>query len=946
MTKLIVHRKPAHSRRKSTSAQTNAVLQARRDTERYPKRPEGWKTLATLLLTADPTEAHTAARRALELAPDDPMVLDVAARAEAAIGNEPEAVELLKKACELAPTLAIAHTHLGILLYLRNKYEDALVSLNQALSLNPTEPEALYHKGLTLFRLQHYEEADAIFHDLIERYPKSPVYWNEAGNVKRDLGLLADADEYYRQAEKFTGKDPVPLGNRITALHYRPDVTNDIIFEVCKEWQSRFAPSKPPARPVPDNLDPNRRLRIGMFSDGFRKHPVGSMTVRMLESRNPEEFEVFAYTTSPTEDTLTHRIKKAVQHWALISHLSDEQFAQRIRDDKIDILIDLSGYNRGNRMRVMAMQPAPILVKWVGGLINTTGVTAIDYLISDSIETPPGVDHLYTEKLIRLPDDYICFDPPPILPDVGELPAARNGYITLGCFNNPLKVNEVILAQWAGIMQALPDSRLFLKGHQYASNDVCERIRRVMNEQGITADRLIFEGPSLQPILLNAYNRVDIALDPWPYSGGLTTCEAMIMGVPVVTLPGPTFAGRHSATHLINAGMPELVVNSWEEYRARVLELASDLDSLAVIRKHLRRILLESPVCDGPRFADNFTRAMRAIWQRYCEGKEPAALSISDRAVMFEDDVEPRQITLLTRPEEEADASEFSFQLTSQIITVDHGAQLATAGTLPPLLKTGAFYFVLLDPLGDAGSYNSIIDENLTYRSGIALGDGLPADLHIYLEHDLSGTVIRKPRHLGLVKNEPEPKPIATLPIQTIKLDQIEGLERADWIILDHRNSNIKIIEENIQSIRNALAIQVNASLFNEFNNYFEINNVLLKQGFQPYDLINLKRSHVVSDENIEKSTIPLETADVVYIPGQDRLRNLEAEELSKLAFLLHTCYGAYDTAYVLLKRMDAGQAELYRNSLMPQPSSTENRNRHTQKKKEITTKICVGSRP
>ena len=368
-----------------------------------------------------------------------------------------------------------------------------------------------------------------------------------------------------------------------------------------------------------------------MLSDGFRQHPVGKMIVRCLENLSSVEFELFAYTSNGARDPLTDRIRSMCEQWLPVQHLSDEEFAQRIRDDAIDIFFDLSGHNAGTRMRAVAMQPAPLIVKWVGGLINTTGVEAIDYLLSDNIETPPGDDAFYSEKLIRMPGDYIVFDPPSYAPDVGELPARQNGYVTLGCFNNPSKLNEVTLGEWAKILHALPDARLMLKGRAYAHEEFRERLSVSLEDKGIERDRLILEGPGDNREMLRAYNRVDIALDPWPYSGGLTTCEGFLMGVPVVTLPGPTFAGRHSATHLINAGMPELVVASWDEYRARVVELAGDLSNLATIRRLLRDVLLRSPVCDGEKFARHFSTAMRAIWQRYCQEQTPAALSIDDQ---------------------------------------------------------------------------------------------------------------------------------------------------------------------------------------------------------------------------------------------------------------------------------------------------------------------------
>jgi hypothetical protein len=298
-----------------------------------------------------------------------------------------------------------------------------------------------------------------------------------------------------------------------------------------------------------------------------------------------KDSELYCYGSSGVIDRITLRIMALAKRWTPIASFSDAELAQRLRDDGIDILIDLSGFNAGTRMRVIAMEPAPLIVKWVGGLINTTGVESIDYLITDSIESPPGSDALYTEKLIRLPDDYICYLPPAQLPDCAPPPSASKGYITFGCFNNPTKINDVLLAEWARLLDALPDSRLFLKGAAFGAEHKRQRVLDALARHGIAAERIRMEGHSNHQDLLKAYHEVDIALDPWPYSGGLTTCEALLMGVPVVTLPGPTFAGRHSATHLANVGLPERAIQN--RFESTVANLNNTVNNLSAARSRI-----------------------------------------------------------------------------------------------------------------------------------------------------------------------------------------------------------------------------------------------------------------------------------------------------------------------------------------------------------------------
>ena len=385
---------------------------------------------------------------------------------------------------------------------------------------------------------------------------------------------------------------------------------------------STFAPKEKPERPVPFDASREKKLRVGFISGGFRTHPVGWMITKALENLPQDQFETYCYTTNNKYDKITQRIHKATDKWQSVIGYSDTVIARMIREDELDILVELSGHSADTRLKTVAMEPAPIIIKWVGGLFNTTGLKSIDYLITDHYETPEGEEKYYTEKLIRMPDDYVTFLPPEYAPDVKELPAKKNGYFTFGCFNNPTKVNDEILVKWAGIMNKVPESQLFLKSKQYDTKALRDRIIETMKGCGIDEGRLRFEGLSPHEELLRKYNDVDIALDPWPYSGGLTTCEALWMGVPVVTKPGPTFAGRHSTTHLINAGLPELVVDSWEEYEQKVVELVSETDQLAKLRAGLRSKIENSPVVDGERYGAHLSKAFRAAWNQWVDGYE------------------------------------------------------------------------------------------------------------------------------------------------------------------------------------------------------------------------------------------------------------------------------------------------------------------------------------
>lgn len=903
------------SKKRHTSANNALTLpQARRQTQRYPTDPDAWLALGRLLAEQKDWEN---ARDALEQAHS---LRSENADQQAWLGHiayhqnrTQDAMHHLHDALARNPALVLGLVTLAKFHIDRSEFQQGLEYAQQAYEASPQHIPCIDTLASALSGLFRYEEALELYRRLTEMVPQDFSSWNNAGNMLRDLGRLNESYAYYKQANT-VGHHPTPYSNYLTALHYDPRVSREEIMAFAKSWEKRFAPASHLVLPRPErpNAASTQILRLGLLSDGFRKHPVGKMITRCLENLPKGQFELYCYTTSDAIDVITKRIQHCAQHWQPIRHLDDDGFIKQIRDDEIDILIDLSGHNTGSRMRAVAMQPAPLIVKWVGGLINTTGVQAIDYLISDHVETPEGEDEYYTEKLIRMPDDYIVFNPPEKLPALSELPAKQNGYITLACFNNPTKLNDVALKQWASIMHELPNSRLMLKGRPYTSESFCERLYATLEAEGIARERLIIEGPGSNYEMLDAYNRADISLDPWPYSGGLTTCESFIMGVPVVTLPGPTFAGRHSATHLVHAGMPELVVNSWEEYRARVIELASDLDSLGIIRQHLRNVLLQSPVCDGPRFAKHFTDAMRAIWQRYCDDKPPAALTFNkDGEARFEDEGPPVEIHYAEAPE---DDSEFQWQFEGKIIAVDNGGQLLESAVIRQLLQREALELIALDPSSQALDTSLKQHTGVHYYPNTTLGDGQPGQLHACLDPKLSAT-------LAPLGNEHQPEAIrqgsqvlTRLPLSTVALDSIQGLPAIDWLVLDDLNDATAILDNGTQALKDTLLLQVKVAFQPTHKgqpNLAEIQHWASRNGFRFYRLHEPQhRSHLPEDiPEAQRQATELVSAYALLLPNTERMAALSDGQRMKLAFVLSTGLGAHDIAYKLIFAMDQSGA-------------------------------------
>lgn len=911
---------PHHMRQQARAGvgHSPSLRKAKKLTERQPHNSAAWKQLGAELSEAGARqEALEALDRALALAPDDAEVLAVKGKITHQLGDPEKGLSLLQAAVDKQPKYAKAHHYIGYIYYTQARYDDALPYAEEACRLEPDNVDMLNTLGNILMQRFEYARAQETLERAARLAPNNYLSWNNLGNIYNAVGDLDKGLKAYQQAHRTNPQAPGPYSNIITTHHYHPHKTAEEITALCKQWEKKFAATAA-INAHQNPLDPQKRLKVGLISDGFRGHPVGRMITSALENVAKEQLAFYFYSTNNAFDGITQRLEKLSEKWMSVQHLSDEQVVAQIVSDEIDILIDLAGHNAGNRAFAVSQRPAPVQVKWVGGLINTTGLSALDYLISDAIETPQGVDSEYVEKLIRLPNDYICYVPPGgYEPEVRELPAYQNGFVTLGCFNNATKLNDVVLAQWADIMNELPDSRLMLKSMQYKSEERCQKIKDTMARYGIDSGRLIIEGPSPHAELLDAYNKIDISLDPWPYSGGLTTCESFLMGVPVVSLPGPTFAGRHSATHLINAGMPELVVNSWEEYKARVVGLAADLESLSAIRKHLRQVLLSSPVCNAPLFAQHFTDAMRAIWQRHCRDESPAALTFDQQGrATFED--EDRPVDIIYAKQNDTLEGSFTWSLPSKIVILDNGGSLVRQRALAELRQLGTFGIVAFDPASQVenpAQYEG--SDDIQVFSHAALGNGKPATLYACLDPTLSSTL--EPLSSGQQRGEsPEAtKVIAKLPINTIALDSIEGLDSLDWLILDSLSDAATILEHGQRALRDALVIQVCIAFqptHHRQPNLAEVQHWMARNGFRFYRFNNERyRSYLPESVPGEKrQATELISADAIFLPSHERIASLGNDQTTKLAFLLHTIYGIKDMAYSLLEQLDGKKSERY----------------------------------
>ncbi len=534
-------------------------------------------------------------------------------------GRLSQARSLYQGILHIAPQHPTALHLLGVLSHQEGRNDDSLKWISEALAVQPDFPDALNNHGIVLQELGRMDEAVGSYQKALALTPGFAWCHNNLGNALKELGRLEEAMASFREALRLKPHFPVAHNNLVYTRQFQPGVTAEELKELHVGWDHRHAASLRDQWPDHGNdPDPDRPLRIGMVSPNLGRHPVGYFLIRLFENK-PDDLEFLCY-SDRKPDNLTERFKKASDGWLEIGGMPDATLAHRIRSDRVDILFHLAGHTSGNRLLTLARKPAPIQISWVG-YAGTTGLEAMDYLISDRFHTPEGQDIGFTERLIRMPDSYICYAPPPYAPPVGPPPFETNGHVTFGFFGTPAKINNSVLAAWSKILQEVPGSRLVLK---YPAMDCTGNRKRIVEEiarHGVDASRLTLEGESPHQEMLARYNGIDIILDTFPFSGGLTACEAMWMGVPVVACPGETFAGRHSASHLANVGLSQLVARDMEEYVSTAVALGKEPSELARLRSGLRDRVAQSPLCDGLRFANNFTQAMRTVWQEWSSTK-------------------------------------------------------------------------------------------------------------------------------------------------------------------------------------------------------------------------------------------------------------------------------------------------------------------------------------
>ncbi|EDY16835.1 TPR repeat-containing protein [Chthoniobacter flavus Ellin428] len=563
---------------------------------------------------ARPQEAMTAFRRALEINPDYADALNNLGITLADAGRLDEAIACYRRALQINPAGAETNTNLGNALFELQRLDEAAAAFRAVIELKPDLAQAYNNLGNALREQGALNEASAEFLHALAIEPNSADFHNNLGNALKDRGEIDAALDAYRRAMELAPDDSGPWTNFVYTLLFQPRVDDRALIEARAQWSNRFAdPLRPFIRPHTNDRSPERRLRIGYVSPNFRRHVVGVNLLPLFRHHDHTAFEIYCYDNGVRVDSFHEEIRRGADHWRSSVGVSDEALAEMIRQDGVDILVDLTQHMAGNRLQVLARRPAPVQVSFAG-YPETTGLEAIDYRISDRFLDVGAPRH---EQVVHI-DSFWCYAPAGDIIEVSDSSAKQNGIVTFGSLNNFCKVNDPMLQLWARVLRGVKGSRLVLLSHAGTHR---QRTLDILTEAGIDPSRIEFATHRPRPKYLELYRHLDVVLDPFPYNGHTTSLDALWMGVPVVTLAGKTAVSRAGLSQLSNLGLPELVAFTGDDYVAKAIQLAHDLPRLAELRRTLRGRMEASVLMDAPRFARNIENAYRTMWQKWCAAK-------------------------------------------------------------------------------------------------------------------------------------------------------------------------------------------------------------------------------------------------------------------------------------------------------------------------------------
>ena len=565
-------------------------------------------------------ESIDACRRAVQLNANVPEAWNNLGSALKDSNQPAEAIAAFERAIQLRPTYATAYNNLGNALSQLERFTEAERAFRRSLELNPNDHSTYSNLGFMLGSNGRLDEAVALCTRSVQIKPDFVAGYMNLGTAYHQQGKLDEGNAAYRNGAAIDPTHARLHENLLGAFTQTTRWTPTEMREAHQTWARRFATPKAPLPPAKIDRDPNRKLRIGYVSPDFRTHSVAYFIEPILEQHDRSKFEITLYAHVENPDHVTERLKKKCDRWRDVVALSEEQLAQTIRNDRIDILVDLAGHTQGNRLIAFGYKPAPVQMTYLGYAL-TTGLEQIDYRLTDDVTDPPGMtESHYSEELIRLPAPFLCYRPPENSPEPVDPPVLRKGYITFGSFNRAPKAGPETIPIWAKLLTAVPNSRLMLKSKGFGDTGSRMRILDGFAARGVDPSRIdLVEANQKLAAHLAMYGEVDIGVDTFPYHGTTTTCEALWMGVPVVSLIGRTHVSRVGLSLLGAVRLNELAGETEEAYIRLATALANDSDRLARLRRETRQRLIASPLCDAIRLTRAIEQAFRASFARVIE---------------------------------------------------------------------------------------------------------------------------------------------------------------------------------------------------------------------------------------------------------------------------------------------------------------------------------------
>lgn len=617
---------PAFSSLADVLERTNQLQEAtsvlRQATGFDPENAALWGNLGRLLeAIGEREDALAAFQKSVALAPQSPEGRNNFANVLKETGMFERAEEEYKRAIGLNPNYANAHQNLGSLLIEMHRIPEGIQSLRKAISLQPDLAQAHVNLAAGLNSLDRLVEGAAQAQRAIEIDPTLPDAHNNLGVALRALGDYKGAEAAYRRVIELDSSHARGQSNLIYALDFNTayDVADHQTAR--REWyETHGRPLSSDIRPHTNDRSPQRRLRVGYVSADFRHHSATNGFGPMLLEYDRSKFDVICYASNIEQDDVTKRFRSSATEWRDCARLSDTTLSDLIREDGIDILVDLSGHSAGNRLLVFARKPAPVQVTaW--GFGTGTGLETIDYFLTDEIVAPSAEHELYAEEIEFLPS-HLPYMPPTPCPDVSPAPCLTNGFVTFGSFNRLEKMNDAALAAWSDILGGAPETRLVIKSQALDREPVLETFKARLTAVGIDPQRVDLLGGDPQPEHLAKHALVDLMLDPFPHGGGVSSSDSLWMGVPLITLLGNTVPGRLGASADHALGLDDFITNGVEDYVQTAIRLASQSDYIAGVRSSLRERIQACPVGDTKQYVVAVEEIYRNIWARWCAGRD------------------------------------------------------------------------------------------------------------------------------------------------------------------------------------------------------------------------------------------------------------------------------------------------------------------------------------